>query len=87
MKALSAATRGLALQPRDADLLRAQSLALGTVHADADTCARAEQAFLERRVPDDAPAVRARCSKNVPGCALERNPVHVTELVPVVPKR
>ncbi len=86
VKALSAATRGLALQPRDADLLRAQSLALGTVHADADTCARAEQAFLERRVPDDAPAVRARCSKNVPGCALERNPVHVTELVPA-PKR
>ncbi len=79
-RALSAATRGLLLQPRDADLLRVQSLVLDAIGADPETCALARAEFLTRRAPDDAPAVRARCSKLVPGCALERNPVHVTEL-------
>ncbi len=75
--ALAAARRGLALQPRDGDMLRVQSLALVSLDADPDVRARAEAAFLERRTPDDAPGVRGRCSAKVPGCANERIPVHV----------
>ncbi len=85
--ALDAARVGLALQPRDADLLRVTWLALDKLSAPAGQVARAEQAFLERRTPDDAPAIRARCSKNVPGCARERDPVHVIELRPRVDVR
>jgi hypothetical protein len=75
--ALDAAKRGLSIQPRDGDMLRVQALALTSLHAPSAT---ADAAFLERRTPDDAPAVRARCSATVPGCAVERVPVHVHEM-------
>jgi hypothetical protein len=75
--ALAASQRGLALQPRDGDMLRVQALALGALGADETTRARAETAFLDRRTPDEAPGVRGRCSAKVPGCANERVPVHV----------
>jgi predicted Zn-dependent protease len=73
--ALAAAARGLALQPRDPDMLRVQALALGAL-ADpgASAALRAYDAF---RPADAIPRVRAACSANVPGCALERSPVHV----------
>ena len=74
--ALGTARLGLAVQPRDGDLLRVQSLAL-------PQAPEAEQAFLERRTPDEAPSVRAKCSKQVPGCATERVPVHVHAMRPV----
>lgn len=67
--ALRAAHEGLALQPRDGDLLRVQALSVESPEA--------ESAFLARRTPDDAPSIRAKCSANVPGCANERIPVHV----------
>jgi hypothetical protein len=67
--ALSAARSGLALQPRDGDLLRVQALAI-------PTSAPAQEAFLDRRTPDDAPSIRGKCSANVPGCANERVPAH-----------
>jgi tetratricopeptide (TPR) repeat protein len=85
--ALDAARAGLLLQPRDADLLRVSWLALDKLGAPAEQVAHAEAAFLERRTPDDAPAIRGRCSKNVPGCARERDPVHVIELRPRVDVR
>jgi tetratricopeptide (TPR) repeat protein len=77
--ALDASRRGLAVQPRDADLLRVQALSLQvpTLGVDSKTRAAAEAAFLERRTPDAAPAIRGACSANVPGCANERIPVHV----------
>jgi hypothetical protein len=75
--AIDAARRGLALQPRDGDMLRVQALALGDLHADTTL---AQEAFLERRTPDDAPAIRGRCSARVPGCANERVPVHIHEM-------
>lgn len=75
--ALDAARRGLSVQPRDGDMLRVQALALPFVAADRATAQAAEAAFLERRTPDDAPAIRGRCSAKVPGCANERIPVHV----------
>ena len=76
-RALDISVRGLAFQPRDADMLRVQSISLRALHADPKWQGPAESAFLERRVPDDASAIRARCSARVPGCANERLPVHV----------
>ncbi|MEA2746102.1 MAG: hypothetical protein QOI41_245 [Myxococcales bacterium] len=77
--ALDAARRGLALQPRDGDMLRVQSLALEapSLRVDAPTRAAAETAFLERRTPDAAPSIRGKCSAQIAGCANERIPVHV----------
>jgi tetratricopeptide (TPR) repeat protein len=78
--ALEAAQRGLLLQPRDADMLRVQALSLRALGAPADVTARADDAFLAHRTPDVAPRVRSRCARDVPGCALERLPVHVHEM-------
>ena len=75
--ALAAANRALAMQPRDPDCLRVQALALQTLGAPAALSQPAEEAYLHTRSPDDAPKVRGKCSANVPGCARERNPVHV----------
>jgi tetratricopeptide (TPR) repeat protein len=73
-RALSVAREGLALQPRDPDLLRIQSLSATALGAP--DAARAREAFLAWRVPDDGPRFRAACSRTVPGCAVERTPVH-----------
>jgi hypothetical protein len=75
--ALDISRRGLAVQPRDGDMLRVQSLSLVTLHGDPKMLESAEAAFLERRTPDDAPGIRGKCSAKVPGCANERIPVHV----------
>jgi tetratricopeptide (TPR) repeat protein len=71
---LTAAATGLALQPRDPDLLRVEALALGAL---SDPSAPAALAAYEAFRPADViPRVKAACSAKVPGCALERNPVH-----------
>ncbi len=75
--ALEAVRRGLAVQPRDGDMLRVQSLALSGLHATPRVLEATEAAFLERRTPDAAPGIRGKCSAKVPGCANERVPVHV----------
>ena len=79
--ALEATRRGLAVQPRDGDMLRVQALSLAALHADLASLGASEAAFLERRTPDAAPGVRGRCSSRVPGCANERVPVHVHTMV------
>jgi hypothetical protein len=75
--ALEATTHGLALTPRDADMLRVQALALERLGASAEDVARARDAFARWRPPDDAPAIKNGCSRQLPWCALERLPVHV----------
>ena len=75
--AADAARHGLAVQPRDGDMLRVQALSLPFLGGDRALVGRAEAAFLERRTPDDAPGIRGKCSAKVPGCANERVPVHV----------
>ena len=77
LAALEAVRRGLAVQPRDGDMLRVQSLGLAGLRADPRVLAATEAAFLERRTPDAAPSIRGKCSARVPGCANERVPVHV----------
>jgi tetratricopeptide (TPR) repeat protein len=78
--ALDAAQRGLLLQPRDADLLRIQALALDSLGADRELAVRARDAHFANRTPDDAPALRATCSATVAACARERMSVHVHEM-------
>ena len=75
--ALDATTHGLALTPRDADMLRVQALALERLGASPEDVARARDAFARWRPPDDAPAVKNGCSGQFPWCALERLAVHV----------
>jgi hypothetical protein len=75
--ALDATTHGLALSPRDADMLRVQALALERLGASPEDVTRARDAFARWRPPDDAPAVKNGCSSQFPWCALERLPVHV----------
>ena len=84
--ALEAAQRGLALTPRHPDLLRSQALALRSLLGEDDPRAQAAQrAQLDHRVSDEAPDLRARCGASVPGCALERLPVHVHRMRGLVP--
>jgi hypothetical protein len=78
--ALAAAQKGLALLPRDPDLLRVQAISLDDLHASQDAVDAARDAYLTHRIADDAPAIKAACSRRIPGCALERDPVHVHEL-------
>ncbi|HEY6462467.1 MAG TPA: hypothetical protein VIY73_20000, partial [Polyangiaceae bacterium] len=82
-EALDAARRGLALTPRDADMLRVQALALERLRASPEEIARARDAFARWRPPDDAPAVKNGCSGQFAWCGLERLPVHVHALQPV----
>ena len=78
-EAFAAAVRGLALSPRDPDLLRAQALALRALGRD--DAGAAMEAYLDHRRRDDAPAMRAKCSASVPGCARDRDPVHTHDMI------
>jgi predicted Zn-dependent protease len=78
--ALDASARGLSLQPRDADMLRVQALALESVGAEPARVVAARDAYLAYRPPDDAPGIRAACARNVAGCARERLSVHVHDM-------
>ena len=71
---LDAAITGLAIQPRDPDLLHVQALALRAL--DDPGAPAAAAAYDEHRPADIIPGIKSRCSASTPGCALERNPVH-----------
>ncbi|MBK9261962.1 MAG: hypothetical protein IPM54_19425 [Polyangiaceae bacterium] len=75
--ALEAVRRGLVMQPRDHDLLRIQALSLGALGAAEKEVSVAWEEWQKVRPADVIPSIKAKCSKNVPGCALERSPVHV----------
>jgi hypothetical protein len=72
--ALDSARHGLPLRPFDPDLLRIQALALTALGSA--RAGDATRAYLEHRVADEAPAFRAACTARVPGCRLEREPIH-----------
>jgi hypothetical protein len=73
------------LQPRDHDLLRIQALGLQRLGAPAPQVDAALAAYLAVQPADMIPRVKAKCSAKVPGCAHERNPVHVHVMRPVKP--
>jgi len=75
--ALEAVRKGLVMQPRDHDLLRIQALSLDALGAPEKETSLVWDEWQKVRPADVIPSVKAKCSKNVPGCALERSPVHV----------
>ena len=85
---LVATALGLRLFPRDEQLLRSQSLAIGDLPAETARLAglddaaieRARAAFLRYRRPDDETQLRLACEQESPGCALDRLPVRVLAL-------
>lgn len=84
-QALEAAQRGLALNPRDEALLRAQSLALAALGApDADAALAAYDRF---RAPDRIMNIRFACAARDAACAREREPVHEHALTPAARPR
>ncbi|MBN8610925.1 MAG: hypothetical protein J0L92_10095, partial [Deltaproteobacteria bacterium] len=84
---LTATALGLRLFPRDEQLLRSQSLALGDLDAGGRTDAlvqlpddaldRSRAAFLRYRRPDDETQLRLACEQSAVGCAQDRLPVRV----------
>ena len=71
--ALAAAVKGLALNPRDPDLLRSQATALAALR---DPKAEAAQtAFTRFRFHDEAAGLRIRCIKGSDRCRRDRNQV------------
>ncbi|MEM9192478.1 MAG: multiheme c-type cytochrome [Myxococcota bacterium] len=78
--ALRAASRGLALAPRNEGLLRSQALALRQLgRPEAED---AHQAFIAHRKPDQQSALRLRCAHEEPGCDRARRPVPTIPLGP-----
>lgn len=71
---LAAATRGLELAPRDADLLRSQATALAAMNRPEAAAALA--AYDRFRSPDDEADLRITCAADSPQCARERQPAH-----------
>jgi tetratricopeptide (TPR) repeat protein len=72
--ALEAAKQGLALSPRDPDLLRSQATALRSL--DGALADAALAAFERFRAPDDAAALRIQCAGASARCAREREAGH-----------
>lgn len=80
--ALAAARQGLALAPRDADLLRSQSAALAALVPGSALAADALAAYDRFRAPDMTAALRIACAAASSRCAREREMGHVHELKP-----
>jgi hypothetical protein len=78
--ALDAAVSGLAISPRDPDLLRSQAVALaGLSSGDAKAALAAFERF---RTPDTAADVRIACAGKNAQCAREREMGHTHMLTP-----
>jgi hypothetical protein len=77
--ALAAARSGLALDPRNPDLLRSQATALRALGSPlADQALAAYERF---RAPDDAGQLKITCADRSPRCEREREIGHVHLLV------
>jgi hypothetical protein len=76
--ALAAATQGLALNPRDADLLRSQAMALAGLHRPEAAAALA--AYDRFRSPDNSAELRIECAGAHSRCAREREQGHTHEM-------
>lgn len=78
--ALDAARAGLALEPRDPQLLRSQMLALGRLAPGSEEAAAAANTWARFRPDDDANAIRMRCVDGSEGCERGRAPIPEYEL-------
>ncbi|MCA9668670.1 MAG: tetratricopeptide repeat protein [Myxococcales bacterium] len=79
-RSLGAAHRGLALEPRDPDLLRLQLLALRRLGAPAAQIAAAASAFDSHKRDEAFGAIRDRCLKDQARCRRERQPIPIITL-------
>jgi tetratricopeptide (TPR) repeat protein len=77
--ALAAAQRGLALAPRDADLLRTQATALAALGAP--DAAAALAAYERFRAPDPVAELRILCARTSEQCRREREMGHTHRLL------
>lgn len=78
--ALAAAQRGLALAPRDADLLRTQATSLKALGSPEAPAALA--AYDRFRAPDQAAELRIVCARSSARCSRERESGHTHALLP-----
>lgn len=78
VNALAAATTGLRLAPRDADLLRSQATALAALKRP--EAAEALAAYDRFRSPDSSAELRIQCAGDSPRCAREREMGHTHRL-------
>lgn len=76
-ESLLAAQRGLALEGRDALLLRNQLLAYRKLAAPQEWVSQASRALQTYERDVEAPHVRDRCAQNDPVCRVERTPLAV----------
>jgi hypothetical protein len=80
--ALTAARRGLALAPRDGDLLRSQATAIAVLMPETPLAGAALTAYDRFRAPDEAAQLRIQCANSNPRCARERELGHTHPLIP-----
>jgi hypothetical protein len=85
--ALAATSHGLALSPRDWDMLRVQALSLQRLPIAPEGAEQAWSAFARWSPSDDAPGIKSACARAFAWCALERIPVHVHPLRPISPAK
>lgn len=81
-EALLAARRGLALDPREDDLLRAQHLSLKALGAPAAEVQSAADAYQSHRRAARPTEMQALCAEQLPMCERERFTVHTHTLRP-----
>jgi len=78
-EALRVIREGLAIDPERAQLHNLQAIELDVFGAH-EEAAVARRAWERYRTPDDLPALRSRCKREVPHCALETIPLHTHTL-------
>jgi tetratricopeptide (TPR) repeat protein len=75
-RALTAALRGLRVQPRSEALLRSQALGMKHLNFPHEDLERAFTSHFAHRAPPQGPAVRGLCLEKSARCALEQVPIH-----------
>lgn len=81
--ALKAAQHGLALEPRDVDLLRLQMLAYQHLEKGSQNHQAAERVFLEHKRDEDAASIRIACGRSSEECLKEQLPIPMRVLKPM----
>jgi tetratricopeptide (TPR) repeat protein len=81
-KSLMSARQALAYEPRDADLLRSQLVALRALDVPQMWVDQAEEAFADYKRDEEAHLIQAMCSDRSEVCRKERIIVHSHELEP-----
>ena len=83
---LKAAQRGLKLEPRDAHLLRSQSLAYTKLDPDGPKAKLAHETWLKFRRDEKSSSIKGQCKDPDSDCQRERVPIPTRELKSVAAK-